>query len=36
VETEKVRSEVFQAMNENNFSPQILYPANYHSKLMEQ
>jgi hypothetical protein len=29
-------SEVFQALNENNFSPRILYLANYHSKLMEQ
>jgi hypothetical protein len=25
-------SEIFQALNENNFNPRILYPANYHSK----
>jgi hypothetical protein len=29
-------SEVFQALNENNFSPRILYPAKRHSKLMKQ
>jgi chromosome segregation ATPase len=34
-ETLKARrawSEVFQALNENNFKPRKLYPANYHSK----
>jgi hypothetical protein len=25
-------SEVFWALNENNFNPRILYPAKYHSK----
>jgi hypothetical protein len=35
--TEKLKargawSEVFQALNENNFKAMILYPANYHSK----
>jgi hypothetical protein len=29
-------SEVFQALNENNFIPMLLYQKNYHSKLMEQ
>jgi hypothetical protein len=29
-------SEVFQVLNENIFSPWILYKQNYHSKLMEQ
>jgi hypothetical protein len=32
----KAWSEGFQALNENNFNPRILYPQNYHSKLMEQ
>jgi hypothetical protein len=34
-ETLKARrawSEVFRALNENNFNLRILYPANYHSK----
>jgi hypothetical protein len=38
-ETLKARrawGEVFWALNENNFKPRILYPAKYHSKLMEQ
>jgi hypothetical protein len=29
-------SEVFQALNENNFNPRILYPEKDHSKQMEQ
>jgi hypothetical protein len=39
VETLKARrawSKEFQALNENNFNPRILYPANYHPKQMEQ
>jgi hypothetical protein len=35
METLKARrawSEVFRALNENNFNPRILYPENYHSK----
>jgi hypothetical protein len=35
METLKARrawSEAFQTLNENNFNPKILYPANYHSK----
>jgi hypothetical protein len=42
----RAQSEVFQALNENNFNSRILYPKklsfkispqkNYHSKLMEQ
>jgi hypothetical protein len=38
METLKARrawSEVFQALNENNFSPRILHPEIFHSKLME-
>jgi hypothetical protein len=38
-ETLKARrawSEVFQALNENNFNPSLLYQQNYHSKLLEQ
>jgi hypothetical protein len=27
---------VFQALNENNFSPEILYQQDYHSKLTAQ
>jgi hypothetical protein len=29
-------SEIFRALNENNFNPRIRYQENYHSKLMEQ
>jgi hypothetical protein len=29
-------SEVYQALNENNFSPRILYTANYHLKSKEE
>jgi hypothetical protein len=35
IETLKARrawSEVFWALNENNFNPRVLYSANYHSK----
>jgi hypothetical protein len=32
----KAWSEVFQAKNENNFSPSILYPEKQSLKLMEQ
>jgi vacuolar-type H+-ATPase catalytic subunit A/Vma1 len=35
METIKARrawSQVFWALNENNFNPRILYPANYYSK----
>jgi hypothetical protein len=28
----RARREVFWALNESNFNPKILYPANYHSK----
>jgi hypothetical protein len=38
-ETLKARrawSEVFQIFKENNLSPMILFPANYHSKLIEK
>jgi hypothetical protein len=38
-ETLKARrawSEVFQALNENNFNPRILYPAKVSFKRMEQ
>jgi hypothetical protein len=30
--TRREWSEVFWALNENNFNPSILYPENYHSK----
>jgi hypothetical protein len=39
METLKARrewSEVFQALNENNFNPRILYHQNNHLKLTEQ
>jgi vacuolar-type H+-ATPase catalytic subunit A/Vma1 len=39
METLKARrawSKVFWALNENNISPRIHYPANYHSRQMEQ
>jgi hypothetical protein len=29
-------SEVFQALNENNFKPRVLYPAKLSFKMMEQ
>jgi hypothetical protein len=39
MENLKVRrawDEVFWALNQNNFSPRIPYPVNYHSKLTEK